>query len=368
MKVLRILGAFFLFQGEGETEMIIVKNTEALVESKSLRNDYIEKTEVIEKANELIFLPNTELMTVEQVAQFYTVGEKAINAIMLRHKDELLEDGHEVLKGKEFVNFKMQFANSKDIFNSKARTIAVFPRRAILRVGMLLRDSEVAKQVRTYLLDTEEQSTHRKFTDFCDEYKFDIKVVQTTLTYYYQARNLMKNMGYSGNTTKMLKDYFDPSEKKMIDRAWYISEDGLIRFCTGFKRKKMVHVLAQHLGIKSFMSPVEVDIVYALQVAFPDLTIGEKKTIEGSKEEIDIYIEDLKWAIEVDENGHAGYDQVNELRRQKMFEDALGCTFHRINPHKPGFTVGEIIADIRNELKEVHFLFCSNCKNEILYL
>ncbi|SHF38363.1 hypothetical protein SAMN05444392_11913 [Seinonella peptonophila] len=84
---------------------------------------------------------------------------------------------------------------------------------------MLLRDSEVAKQIRTYLLDTEEQSTHRKFIEFCDDYKLDIKVVQTTLTYYYQARNFMKNMGYSGNITQMLKDYFDQSEKKMIDRA-----------------------------------------------------------------------------------------------------------------------------------------------------
>ncbi|SHF38345.1 hypothetical protein SAMN05444392_11912 [Seinonella peptonophila] len=80
------------------------------------------------------------------------------------------------------------------------------------------------------------------------------------------------------------------------------------------------------------MSPVEVDIAYALKAAFPDLTIIEKKTIEGTREEIDIYIEELKWAIEIDENGHAGYDQVNEIRRQKMFEDGLGCTFKRLNP------------------------------------
>lgn len=34
----------------------------------------------------------------------------------------------------------------------------LFPKRAILRVGMLLRDSEVAKEVRTQLLNIEEHT------------------------------------------------------------------------------------------------------------------------------------------------------------------------------------------------------------------
>ena len=37
-------------------------------------------------------------------------------------------------------------------------TVALFPKRAILRVGMLLRDSEVAKEVRTQLLNIEENT------------------------------------------------------------------------------------------------------------------------------------------------------------------------------------------------------------------
>ena len=40
-----------------------------------------------------------------------------------------------------------------------ARNIAVFPQRAVLRIGMVLRDSLVAKQVRNYLLNIEELST-----------------------------------------------------------------------------------------------------------------------------------------------------------------------------------------------------------------
>ena len=44
-------------------------------------------------------------------------------------------------------------------FEIPNRGIRVFPRRAILRVGMLLRDSVIAKEVRTQLLNIEEKSS-----------------------------------------------------------------------------------------------------------------------------------------------------------------------------------------------------------------
>lgn len=341
-----------------------MKITENMIfDSKDVRDVVIsEKVDVLDKVKELVFLPNTEFMTTEMVANFYEVKPEVVKQIAKRHKDEFLHDGYETKTLKQLVEFAGDKMSLTKFVSTKARTVALFPRRAVLRVGMLLRDSEVAKQVRTYLLDTEEQSTHRKFIEFCEQFKFNIDIRQTTLTYYYHARSFIKSMGYSGNTTQLLKEFFTPDEKKKFGNAWYISEAGLRRFCTGHKRKKMVHVLAKHLGIETFMSPVEVDIAYCLRVAFPELTVVEKKRIEGSREEIDIYIEELKLAIEVDENGHAGYDQVNERRRQKMFEGKLGCKFLRYNPHKPNFTVGEIIADIRRELNEIPFYFASNSK------
>ncbi|WP_052292924.1 phage antirepressor KilAC domain-containing protein [Desulfofarcimen acetoxidans] len=40
-----------------------------------------------------------------------------------------------------------------------APSLTIIPRRAILRIGMLLRDSEVAKTVRSYLLNVEERAS-----------------------------------------------------------------------------------------------------------------------------------------------------------------------------------------------------------------
>ncbi|WP_242479850.1 hypothetical protein [Bacillus cereus group sp. N21] len=49
------------------------------------------------------------------------------------------------------------------------RRNGLFPKRAILRVGMLLRDSEVAKEVRTQLLNIEENSKQEVKTQEIDK-------------------------------------------------------------------------------------------------------------------------------------------------------------------------------------------------------
>ncbi|MEU6177795.1 restriction endonuclease [Streptomyces coeruleorubidus] len=66
------------------------------------------------------------------------------------HRTELEASGYHLLTGEELRSFK----NLSGI-QSRTRSLALFPRRAVLNVAMLLRDSEVARQVRVYLLDME---------------------------------------------------------------------------------------------------------------------------------------------------------------------------------------------------------------------
>jgi hypothetical protein len=70
------------------------------------------------------------------------------------HRDELEANGYRVLAGEQLDSFK-EFGS----VGKRAASMAVFPKRAVLNVGMLLRDSEVAKQVRGYLLNVEESAT-----------------------------------------------------------------------------------------------------------------------------------------------------------------------------------------------------------------
>ena len=66
---------------------------EHLLESKELRDKLCERYEVLEKVKELLLLPGTELMTVQQVADYYVVDRKAIESVYIRHKNELVSDG-----------------------------------------------------------------------------------------------------------------------------------------------------------------------------------------------------------------------------------------------------------------------------------
>ena len=98
---------------------------------------------------------------------------------MQRNSDELLSDGMITLSGKETKeklgsdnmstqNFGGYFELNGIKMNNRSNTL--FPRRAILRVGMLLRDSKVAKEVRTQLLNIEEKTDETtKLKDITEE-------------------------------------------------------------------------------------------------------------------------------------------------------------------------------------------------------
>jgi hypothetical protein len=78
--------------------------------------------------------------------------------VIERHRDELEENGLQVLSGaglKEYHSSLMSVSNNVRPFSTKTRYLTIIPRRALLRIGMLLRDSEVASMVRSYLLNVE---------------------------------------------------------------------------------------------------------------------------------------------------------------------------------------------------------------------
>ncbi|ATL71414.1 hypothetical protein CRH09_01610 [Nocardia terpenica] len=88
------------------------------------------------------------------VAAYYQVPKETIRSVASNHRAELESDGYRVLTRAMFESWFGQLSN----LDPRARQIALFPRRAVLRVGMLLRDSEQARRVRDYLLDTEHAS------------------------------------------------------------------------------------------------------------------------------------------------------------------------------------------------------------------
>ena len=145
-----------------------------LLEQKEIRENFIGRTEVLDRVGGLLLLPNTEFATTEQVSRYYNVDIESIQKITQRHKEELITDGYKNHKKREIekiyslnghcvqdvqsienTQFKtiIKFKNNKEILSFGNAGMSLFPKRAILRIGMLLRDSEVAKEIRTRLLD-----------------------------------------------------------------------------------------------------------------------------------------------------------------------------------------------------------------------
>lgn len=127
-----------------------------LCESETLRQKLCtnENTNLLDRVGELVQLPGTAWATVEDIADFYIVGIETIKSIVKRHRKELEKDGYRLLSKKE-----LEKENIK-IFETSNRGITIFPRRAVLRIGMILQHSEVAEVLRSYLLNIEKVKTH----------------------------------------------------------------------------------------------------------------------------------------------------------------------------------------------------------------
>lgn len=153
---------------------------QSLVEMSSLRNQLIDRVEVLSKVKALFLIPGIEMMSTNMVADFYDVDASAIRMCYTNHKKEIEPDGTmnikpALLKQNGFTLEKAEgkpswlFEVGGKKYNIMNNGIRAFSPRAVLRIGMLLRDSEVAKEVRTQLLNTFECATEEQKTEAIDQ-------------------------------------------------------------------------------------------------------------------------------------------------------------------------------------------------------
>lgn len=168
-------------------------NETQFIDDRTLRDKNVSRFEILEKVKKILLIPNTDFMTVNQLAEYYSTYYKdknkkdnivtpdGIRKLYSLHSDELDSDGVCIKSYKDFLignEFTLENLKGKVILTHSTgmsleipnRGIRVFPRRAILRVGMLLRDSVIAKEVRTQLLNIEEKSSDDvKIQDITEE-------------------------------------------------------------------------------------------------------------------------------------------------------------------------------------------------------
>lgn len=175
-----------------------------IISDRSLRDKCVGHYEVLERVKELLLLPDTDLMSINHVAEYYEVTPEWIKELYGNHREEIDSDGTEILPRGYYNGSKLKPTSVEQkqtsvtytfedgqIVTINNRGLKAFSKRAVLRIGMLLQQSNVATRVRTALLDIEE-----KVSD-------EVKVQDIT-----EEQRLMLNVGMayaSGDINAMLK-------------------------------------------------------------------------------------------------------------------------------------------------------------------
>ena len=92
------------------------------------------------------------LFTTKMVANFYGVDERTIKRYVQDYGDELRANGYFLSQGNSLKEIRLHFDGDINVPN-KVRKLGIFPFRAFLNIGMLLTESDVAKRLRSRILD-----------------------------------------------------------------------------------------------------------------------------------------------------------------------------------------------------------------------
>ena len=129
-------------------------------------------------------------MSIDQVADFYEVSSQGIKNLYSQNKEEIDGDGTKMLP-RDFYNGSNEKSISVDIKQTSVtytfedgqivtinnRGLKAFSKRAVLRIGMMLQQSWVARDVREQLLNIEEKtSDETKIQDIDEEQSLMLSV------------------------------------------------------------------------------------------------------------------------------------------------------------------------------------------------
>lgn len=140
-----------------------------LLENKELRGENLNRIDILEQVKQIITLGNSKVLNTKLVAEYYEVPEKTIKTVLLRNREELEYNGVVTLEGESLKEFKTELHDGALLW--RAKSVTVYSTRALLNVGMLLRDSIIAKEVRTQILNGFEKLTETQRVSVINEEK-----------------------------------------------------------------------------------------------------------------------------------------------------------------------------------------------------
>lgn len=170
----------------------------------------------------------------------------------------------------------------------------------------------------------------------------DIKV--STVRRHQSLRGKSLNFGEGKDYWDHAVAYTNAKDPKNI--VW--SEQGAIKIAWHCRSRKAGVFLENVGAVKRHRSSVESASLDIVKAALKGITKCQRQfpVDRWGKYKIDLYLPDLKIAVECDEAGHEGRDIWDEDFRQKEIEAKLQCRFIRFNPDEANFNIGNVINEL----------------------
>lgn len=242
-----------------------------IIESKTQRQVYLDRIDVLEKVKKLAMNEHLDFMTMVEVADYFEVNAKAIDKLTGRHLEELKSSGYSVeslAKIRDILNGSVECVETrlvgKVVFTTPEGTEVIVPYRglrayrpsSLVYIALILHDSKVANEFQ-YRIKTKVKSSSSAGERVIEFILQDLQVFfkkQDKVT--IENKNLYFDFGMYHLNKCLLYIEYDGDQHSTPIRFWG-GEDGLEANIT---RDKMKNEYCKKKGIPLLRVSDTVDI------------------------------------------------------------------------------------------------------------
>lgn len=227
-----------------QIEATINENNEmGVFEHRIIREQHMYRDEILDRIKIVPHLGSSTELTVEMAAEYYQVPTDTIKTVIKRHRNEFNDYSEiRVLKGKSLKEFCQVHDEPRKIISSKVRSLQIVDRRGLLRLGMLLTESEIGKSVRHYLLNVEE-ATPKQIAIWAAQREIartERKQLTDSIKQFYEG-NMKDEHAYMNFTKLVYKICFDKTKKELMEVYELDEKDSLRDSMTTDDLRKVVN-------------------------------------------------------------------------------------------------------------------------------
>lgn len=209
--------------------------------------------------------------TKQQVAQFLGVSTRTISNCILTNDEELRKNGYEDLTGKRLKLYKLtaEVEFGKEVnFPTKVTRLTIMNFRTFLNICMLLNKSEVAKQVRSIILDIVIDTINKRTggnTKYINQRDEDF------------VRNLLTSREYHSEFIDALTNYVDLGKIKYITYTDRVYRSIFRENADEYRR---ILNLEREENERNTMYSEILDLISSFEVGFADILKQEYEKLE----------------------------------------------------------------------------------------